>query len=89
MRSVLAATGACLALVACGDDDSGPSLEEIEKGLARDVQETTGTRDVTVSCPDDVAEGDICDITAAGGVRAQVRVTRLDGEDADGEVVQP
>ena len=83
-----AAAAACLALAACGGD-SAPDVEEVESGLARVVEDTTGTRDVAVTCPDDVAEGDVCDVTAPGGVRAQVRVTRVDGSDVDGEVVQP
>jgi hypothetical protein len=87
---VLAAAGACLALAACGDDsDSSPDSEKVESGLAGDVEEATGTRDVTVACPDDVAEGDVCDVTAAGGIRAQVKVTRLEGDEVEGEVVPP
>jgi hypothetical protein len=76
-----------LALTACGDD-SGPDVSKIERDLAAGVEADTGTRDVAVECPDDVAEGDACDVTAAGGVKAQVRVTRLDDE-AEGELVQP
>jgi hypothetical protein len=83
-----AGAAACLVLAACGGDD-GPDVEEVESGLVGVVEETTGTRDVAVSCPDDVGEGDVCEVTAPGGVRAQVRVTRIDDSDVDGEVVQP
>jgi hypothetical protein len=76
-----------LAFAACGDD-SGPDVATVERDLAASVEQDTGTRDVTVDCPDDVGEGDLCQVTAAGGVKAQVRVTKLDGE-ADGELVQP
>ncbi len=74
-------------LAGCGDD-SDADIATIERDLAAGVEEDTGTRDVTVDCPDDVGEGDVCDVTAAGGVKAQVRVTQLDG-DAEGTVVQP
>ena len=88
--AVLAAAGACLALAACGDDsESGLDVEKVESGLARDVEDATGTRDVTVTCSVDVVEGDLCDVTAAGGIRAQVRVTRLGDGEVAGEVVQP
>ena len=76
-----------LAFAACGDDP-GPDVGAVERGLAAGVEEDTGTRDVTVDCPEDVGEGDVCQVTAAGGVKAQVRVTRLDGQ-AEGELVQP
>ena len=45
----------------------------IESDLAAGVEQDTGTRDVTVECPDDVGEGDTCQVTAAGGVKAQVQ----------------
>ncbi len=75
------------ALVGCGDDSS-PDVAGIERDLAAGVEADTGTRDVTVECPDDVGEGDVCQVTAAGGVKAGVRVTALDGE-AEGTLVQP
>lgn len=76
-----------VALVGCGSD-SGPDVDAIERDLAASVEEDTGTRDVTVECPEDVEEGDVCQVTAAGGLKAEVRVTGLDGE-AEGTVVQP
>ena len=77
-------------LVGCGGDDDQPDVAAVERDLARGVEEQTGTRDVTVDCPDDVAESDVCAVSAAGGVRAQVRVTRLtDDGDVEGELVQP
>jgi hypothetical protein len=80
---------ALAALVGCGDDDEQPSTDQIAKELARDVQEQTGTKGVVVSCSGDVSEGDLCDVTAAGGLKAKVRIVRLDGDDVEGEVVQP
>jgi len=79
---------AAAALAACGDDaetDAGRAEGE----LAGIVEQQTGTEDVVVSCPDDVGEGDVCDVAAPGGVRAQVRVTRLDEDGVEGQVVQP
>jgi len=76
-----------LAFAACGDD-SEPDIGAVERDLAAGVEQDTGTRDVSVDCPEDVGEGDVCQVTAAGGVKAQVRVTRLD-EQAEGELVQP
>ena len=81
-------TAAFTALAGCGDDEK-PDLDQVTKGLARDVQEQTGTQDVRVLCPGDVSEGDLCDVTAKGGLKAKVRIVRLDGDEADGEVVQP
>ena len=77
-----------LAFSGCGDDKSDPDVGTVEQQLAAGVEMDTGTNDVTVDCPDDVEEGDVCQVSAAGGVKAQVRVTKLDDE-AEGEVVQP
>ena len=77
-----------ISLGACGDDAT-PDTGEVESDLARIVQEQTGTRDVRITCPDDLGEGDLCRVSAQGGVRAQVRVTQLDDGDVDGEIVQP
>jgi hypothetical protein len=77
-----------LAFAACGDDNNEPDVATVERDLAAGVEQDTGTRDVNVDCPEDVGEGDVCQVTAAGGVKAQVRVTRLD-DTAEGEVVQP
>ena len=76
-----------LAFAACGDD-SGPDVGTIENDLAAQVEQDTGTNDVSVDCPEDVGEGDVCQVTAAGGVKAQVRVTELD-DPAEGELIQP
>lgn len=78
---------AAVAVVGCGD---GPEVDVggIERDLAAGVEEDTGTRGVTVDCPEDVEEGDVCQVTAPGGVKAEVRVTGLDGA-AEGTVVQP
>ena len=77
------------ALVGCGDDEAAPDTARVEGDLARIVQQQTGTRDVRVSCPGDVGEGDLCDVSAPGGLEAQVEVTRLDDGEVEGEVVQP
>jgi hypothetical protein len=78
-----------IALGGC-DDESEPAPPTIEGDLVRIVQEKTGTAGVVlVDCPDDVAEGDLCDVTAPGGVKAKIRVTHLDDDDVDGELVQP
>jgi hypothetical protein len=84
----LLVTAALAALLGCGDDQK-QDIDQVQKGLASDVQEQTGTQGVRVLCPDDVSEGDLCDVTAEGGVKAQVRVVRLEGDDVEGEVVQP
>ena len=76
------------ALGACGDD-AETDVARTEEELVRIVEQQTGTDEVAVSCPSDVGEGDVCDVTAPGGVQAQVRVTRLDGDAVEGEVVQP
>ena len=76
------------ALAACGDD-AETDVARTEGELAHIVEQQTGTDAVVVSCPDDVSEGDVCEVTAAGGVRAQVRVTRLDDDAVEGQVVQP
>jgi hypothetical protein len=77
-----------VAFAACGDDDSGPDVGAIERDLAVGVEQDTGTNDVSVDCPEDVGEGDVCQVTAAGGVHAQIRVTQLDDQ-VEGELVQP
>ena len=77
------------ALAGCGDDSTEDPVDVVKRELARDVQEQTGTQDVQVLCDEDVGEGDLCEIRAAGGLRAQVRITRLEGSEVDGEVVQP
>jgi hypothetical protein len=83
---------ASLALSACGESmlDTGNIEDEIAPQLAQD----TGTKDVEISCPDDVeakkGEDFECDVTAPGGVESKVTVTQ---EDDDGnvswELVQP
>jgi hypothetical protein len=68
-----------LALAACGGD-SKPA-RDVEHELEGIVEKKTGTRDVTVECPDEAGEGDLCDVTAPGGIRSKVTV--------DGDLVQP
>lgn len=76
---------AAVALSACGEStlDTGNIEDEIAPQLAQD----TGTKDVGVSCPDDIeakkGEEFECDVTAPGGVEAKVTVTQ---EDDDGNV---
>ena len=68
-----------LALAGCGgDSDSDSDRRDLERDLARTVEEQTGTRDVKVVCPED---GDLCTVKAPGGVEAKVTV--------DGKVVDP
>jgi hypothetical protein len=77
-----------VALAGCGDEaESGP--DDVEEQLVSEIQAETGTESVTIECPDDPQEGDLCDLTAPGGLRAKVRITRLDDGAVDGEVVQP
>ena len=82
---------AALAVGACGDDDRDDvDVSAVERGLARVVEQQTATRDVSVDCPDDVDEGDLCGVSAPGGLSAEIRVTRLgDPGEIEGEVVQP
>jgi hypothetical protein len=87
-RARYSVVAVALALFAGCGDDSGTDVGTIERDLAAGVEQDTGTRDVTVECPDDVEEGDVCRVSAAGGVNAEVRVTQLDDE-AEGELVQP
>jgi hypothetical protein len=77
-----------IALAGCGDDEA-TDVGDVTRQLAREVERQTGTQDVQVVCGDDVSEGDLCEVTAAGGLKAQVRITRLDGGEVEGEVVQP
>ena len=77
-----------LALAGCGSE-SDPEPDNLEEQLASEIQEETGTQRVAVRCPDDPEEGDLCDLTASGGLKAKVRITRIDDADVDGEVVQP
>jgi len=64
-------------------------VDDVTQQLVRDVERQTGTQDVQVECDDDVSEGDLCDVTAAGGLKAQVKITKLDDGDVEGEIVQP
>jgi hypothetical protein len=82
------ATAAAIALIGCGDEESTPETDQIVRALEHDVQQQTGTQDVLVACGEDVGEGDLCDVTAAGGVKAKVKITRLEDGEVEG-VVQP
>jgi Domain of unknown function (DUF4333) len=72
---------ALVALAGCGGDakiDASKTEDEIAKG----VEEATATEDVKIDCPDDVErkKNDVfeCDLSAAGGVKAKVKVTQVD-----------
>lgn len=91
MRYILVIAVA-LSLAACGEAtlDTG----NIEDEIAPQVADQTGTKDVELSCPDDVEakKGDEfeCDVTAAGGVEAKVKVVQENDEgDVNWELVQP
>ena len=71
-----------LALGACGNDSqSKTDAGDLERNLARKVEQTTGTKDVTVTCPEGASGGDLCEATAPGGLKAKVTL--------DGKIVQP
>ena len=70
-----------LAVGGCGGGEDSPDAGELERDLAREIERTTGTEDVAVDCPDGAGEGDVCDVTAPGGVKAKVTV--------EGELIQP
>jgi hypothetical protein len=85
----LLVTAALAVPAGCGGDDENPDRDQIAQELARDVQAQTGTKDVLVTCSGDVSEGDLCDVKAPGGLRAKVRIVRLEDGNVEGEVVQP
>jgi hypothetical protein len=70
-----------VALGGCGAGASASDTGDLERDLVRTVEDQTGTVDVKVDCPDGAGEEDVCDVTAPGGIRAQVTV--------EGKVVQP
>ena len=81
-----------LALSACGEAtlDTG----NIENEIAPQVEDQTGTKDVEISCPDDVEakKGDEfeCDATAPGGLEAKIKVVQEnDDGDVNWELVEP
>ena len=83
---------AAVALAGCGEStlDAG----DIESEVTPQVEEQTGTKDVTIDCPDDIEAEEgadfECDITAQGGVEAKLKVTQEDDEgNVRWEVVQP
>jgi hypothetical protein len=76
------------ALAGCGHADQ-PDTDAVTNALARDVAQQTGTPNVNVVCRDGVSEGDLCDVSAEGGLKAKVRIASIDGDDVEGEVVQP
>ena len=80
---------AAIALIGCGDEPA-PEPDNLEAQLADEVQEETGTPGVIlVDCPEDPEVGDRCDVLAGAGLKAKVRITRLEDAEVDGEVVQP
>lgn len=72
-------------LAGCGETTL--NAEELESEIAPEVEQQTGTRNVSVSCPDDIEAqegGEFeCDLSAPGGITAKVAVTQ---EDDDGNV---
>ena len=78
-----------LVFAGCGDEED-VDVAAVERDLARVVQQETATREVSVDCPDDVDEGDLCRVSAPGGLSAEIRVTRVgDPGQTDGEVLPP
>lgn len=74
----------CIALLAgCGGGDE-IDADKTEEEIAAGVEKATATEDVKIDCPDDVERktGDVfeCDLTAAGGVKAKVKVTQVDDD---------
>ena len=71
---------AALPVAGCGTKtiDTGKAESEIGKGVAQQ----TGAKGVKVDCPDDVdaKKGDTfdCDLSAAGGQKAKIKVTQQD-----------
>ena len=81
----MVAGAASLAIAGCGE--STLDTDEIESEIKPSVEDQTGTKDVAISCPEDVkaeegAEFE-CDLTAEGGIKAKVEVTQ---EDDNGNV---
>lgn len=83
---------ASLSLAACGD--ATLDTANVEDQIAPKLEQETGTKDVEVSCPDDVEakKGDEfeCDVTAPGGSKAKVKVVQQnDDGDVTWDLVQP
>ena len=81
-----------LALASCGE--ATLDTANIEDEIAPQVADQTGTKDVEISCPDDIEakKGDEfdCDVTAAGGLEAKVKVVQEnDDGDVNWELVEP
>ena len=86
------AAAVCLGLAGCGEETL--DVSEIEEQITPEVESQTGSTNVDVDCPDDVeAKADDtfeCDLSAEGGIEAQVKVTQEDDEgNVTWEVVQP
>jgi hypothetical protein len=77
-----AVTAGVLALAGCGD--TMLDNEELEAEIIPAIERQTGTKNVDLSCPDDVkAETGAtfeCDVTAQGGIEAKVEVTQKDDD---------
>ena len=93
-RYLIVVVAAPLALAACGGSDA-LDIGKVESEVAPEIEDQTGTRDVTVDCPDEeieIEEGAVfeCDVSAQGGIEAKLKVTQEDGEgNVRWEVVQP
>jgi hypothetical protein len=86
------AIAAVFALAACGEE-----VLDVDKGeseVAPELERQTGTRSVSVDCPEEVEIEDggtfECGVSTEGGVEAKVEVTQTDDEgNVRWELVQP
>jgi hypothetical protein len=80
----LIAAAALAGLGACGE--TKVDVDRLEREVAADIEEQTGTRGVEVDCPDEVEQrkgNDFeCQATAPGGIRQPVEMTQP-GDDGD------
>lgn len=85
MRSArhFAVIGSVLLLPGCGGGDE-LDASKVEREIAAGVEERTATEDVQIRCPQGIErkkdEAFECDLTAAGGLQAKVKVTQVDDE---------
>ena len=73
-----------IGVVLAGCGETTIDADKLEGEIAQGVEEQTGTRNVSVDCPDDVKaeKGGTfeCEVTAPGGVKANAPVTQTDDD---------